>query len=91
MTLKNKRGDGFLNKNIRSLTVAALLRCLYASVEYAPNMALKIEAINTIRDPVVFRNVTQLCDACNWDENANIGAKYLRVMRHVIRMPIRQD
>jgi len=58
MHYKNKRGDGFLNKQLRCLTVAALLRCLYASIEYAPTMALQLEAIENIRDPVVFRNIT---------------------------------
>lgn len=38
--LKEKRGDGFLNKQIRNLTVAALLRCLYGAIEYAPDMKL---------------------------------------------------
>jgi hypothetical protein len=49
---KDKRGDGFLNRGIRSLTVAAYLRCLYASVEYAPTVPLRKEAIPNILDPV---------------------------------------
>ena len=39
----------------------------------------------------MFRGITQLCDSTDWDEQANIGAKYLRVMRHVIRLPLRED
>lgn len=31
--------------------------------------------------------MTQLCDSVDWDENSNIGSKYLRVMRHIILMP----
>ena len=37
---KNKRKDGFLNKKIRSLTVAAYLRCLYGAIEFAPTVTL---------------------------------------------------
>jgi hypothetical protein len=35
---------------------------------------------------MMFRTITQLCDSTNWDENSNIGGKYLRVMRHVITL-----
>ena len=84
------RGDGFLNKNIRSLTVAAFLRCLYAAIEYAPDAKLRMNAIKHVRDPLMFRSITQLCDSTNWDENANIGAKYLRVMRNTIKLPPNQ-
>ena len=34
----------------------------------------------------VFRNITILCDTTGWLE-ANIGAKYLRIARHVIKAP----
>ena len=87
MTVKEKRGDGFLNKSIRSLTIAAYLRCLYAAIEYAPTVNLRQNAILNIKDPLMFRAITQLCDAADWDENAYIGAKYLRVMRHAIKLP----
>ena len=33
------------------------------------------------------RSITQLCDSTNWDENASIGAKYLRVMRNILKLP----
>jgi len=39
----------------------------------------------------MFRTITQLCDSCNFDETANIGAKYLRLMRHVINMELAMD
>jgi hypothetical protein len=71
--------------------VAALLRCLYAAIEFAPNVTLQLEAIQNIRDPSMFRTITQLCDSCNFDETANIGAKYLRLMRHVINMELAMD
>lgn len=87
-TLKDLRGDGFLNKPIRNLTVAAYLRCLYAAIEYAPTIDLRFNAIQNIRDPLMFRTITQLCDSTDWDEAAGIGAKYLRVMRHIVKLPL---
>ena len=71
---------------MRSLCIAAYLRCLFAAIEYAPNQELKIEAIRNLKDDFVFRNITQLCDTTGWFE-ANIGAKYLRVMRHILKIP----
>ena len=85
------RKDGFLNKEIRSLSVAAFLRCLYGAIECAPSIPLKNKAIACIKEPGMFRGITQLCDTTDWDEQANIGAKYLRVMRHVVRLPLRED
>jgi hypothetical protein len=73
------------------LTIAAFLRCLYAAIEFSPNYLLKQNVIQSIRDPMMFRSITQLCDTTNWDENANIGAKYLRVMRSVIKLPLDKD
>ena len=35
---------------------------------------------------MMFRTITQLCDSTDWDENSNIGGKYLRVMRHIISL-----
>ena len=90
-SLQERRGDGFLNRSIRSLSVAAYLRCLYGAIECAPTVALKNNAIANIKDPLMFRGITQLCDSANWDESANIGAKYLRVMRHVIKLPLYKD
>ena len=32
-----------------------------------------------------------MCDAADWDDTAHIGAKYLRVVRHVIKLPFERD
>jgi hypothetical protein len=69
------------------LTIAAFLRCLYAAIEYAPTAKLRNSAISHMRDPHRFRSITKLCDSTNWDENANIGAKYIRVMRSILKLP----
>jgi hypothetical protein len=42
-----------------------------------------------LRDVFVIRNITQLCDTTGWFE-ANIGAKYLRIASHVIKVPFDQ-
>jgi len=39
--MKEYREDGFQNKELRSLSVAAFLRCLYAVIEFSPNIRLK--------------------------------------------------
>jgi hypothetical protein len=51
LSLKDRRGDGFLNASLRSLSVAAFLRCLYGAIEFAPEYSLREEAINAIREP----------------------------------------
>ena len=55
---KDRRFDGFLNKDLRSLTIAAYLRCLFASIEYAPSVSLRKSAIQNVSDPLVFRGIT---------------------------------
>lgn len=90
-TLLELRGDGFQNRQLRSLTVAAYLRCLYGAIEFAPSADLKHHSVQHIKDPLTFRTITQLCDATDWDESACIGAKYLRVMRNIIRIPFHKE
>ena len=89
--MREIRGDGFQNKHLRSLTIAAYLHCMYAAIEYAPTVELRDGAIDKILDPVRFRGITQLCDATDWDEGTNIGPKYLRVMRNIIKIRPSQD
>ena len=74
---------------MRVLCIASYLRCLFAAIEYAPTEEMKESAIEQISDDVRMRELTQLCDTTGWlskdhDLDANIGAKYLRLMRHVI-------
>ena len=85
------RKDGFRNRELRILTIAAYLRCLLATIEYAPTNELKQDAIKNIRDEQQFRTITKLCDSTNWDEEANIAPKYLRVMRYIIQLPVRKE
>lgn len=58
MTSKEIRNDGILNKEIRSLTVAAYLRILNATIEFAPTSALRKGAIRAIRKPETFWYLT---------------------------------
>lgn len=77
--------------HLRIHSVAAFLRCIYASIEFAPTTELKTTAINNIRGIESFRSITQLCDSTGWSEDANIAAKYLRIARHVISVPLQGD
>lgn len=86
-----RKEEGFLNDRMRKWNVSAYLRCLYASIEYAPTYDLRQSAISRIEDSRVFGFVTELCDACGWDEEACIGAKYLRVMRNVLEIPLENE
>lgn len=85
------RKDGFGNKELRILTIAAYLRCLLATIEYAPTNELKNDAIKNIKDEQQFRTITKLCDSTNWDVEANIAPKYLRIMRFIIQLPVRNQ
>ena len=82
--LKRDNLKGVNNLEIRSLCIAAYLRCLFASIEYAPTAKLRKDAILQLKDIFAFRLITQLCDTTGWLE-AGIGAKYLRIMKHIIK------
>jgi hypothetical protein len=50
------RNDGFQNKKLRSLSITAFLRCVYASIEFAPIMDLRISAIKNVNnDGMLFK------------------------------------
>ena len=57
-TLLEMRGDGFQNRELRSLTIAAYLRCLYGAIEFAPTIDLRNHAIQNIKEPLTFRKIT---------------------------------
>lgn len=76
---------GIQNLEMRSLCIAAFLRCLHASLEYAPDDEMYQEAIKNLHQDYMFKSVTQLCASTGWFE-ANIGTKYLQVMRYIIRL-----
>lgn len=42
---RDSKIGGIQNSKVRSLCIAAYLRCLFAAIEYAPNEALKRDAI----------------------------------------------
>jgi hypothetical protein len=89
--LRRQRKDGFANIEIRSINVAALLRVIFASIEYAPSQELKAHNIDLIRNFKNFRDLTMLCEATQWNPNYAIVSKYLRVMRHVLRTPTSRE
>lgn len=38
-----------------------------------------------------FRNISMLCDATDWDQEANIIPKYFRLARHILKLPLTAD
>ena len=90
MTQKlNKRdaaNSGIQNLEMRSLCIAAFLRCLFNSLEYAPDGDFYQAAIENIHSDILFKSITQLCASTGWFE-AQIGTKYIQVMRYIIRLP----
>ena len=48
---------------------------------------MKREAIAQLKNVDMMRQITQLCDSTGW-VYANIGPKYLRVMRRVLALSI---
>jgi len=71
---------------MRSLCIAAFLRCLYASIDNAPNGEYHDVAINNLKgSDKVFIMISQLCASTGWIK-ANVGSKYLRVMRYITRV-----
>jgi hypothetical protein len=85
LSKRETSNSGIQNLEMRSLCVAAFLRCLHASLEYAPDDEMYQAAIRNLREDYMFRSVTQLCASTGWFE-ANIGTKYLQVMRYIIRL-----
>ena len=76
---------GIANPEMRSLCVAAFLRCLHASIEYAPDINFHLDAVHNLQSIYMFKSITQLCASTGWLK-ANIGTKYLQVMRYIIRI-----
>ena len=74
-----------VNPELRSLCVAAFLRCAYASIDSAPNAEYHEQAIGNLKGEKIFTQLTQLCASTGW-LMANVGSKYLQVMRYITRV-----
>jgi hypothetical protein len=77
---------GIKNLKLRSLCVAAFLRCLHAAIEYAPRADYQRSAIAVLQQDAIFMNITELCSTTGWFQ-CNIGLKYLQVFKYIIKMP----
>lgn len=73
------------NPLLRSLCIASFLRCLYASIENAPDADYHEQAISNLKGDKLFGQISQLCASTGW-LTANIGSKYLQVMRYITRV-----
>ena len=85
IAFKKRDQMGIQNDDLRALSISALMRCLFASIESAPGPGYFDQALNNIRLDEIFRKITELCSSTGWIV-ANIGTKYLQVMRYVMRM-----
>jgi hypothetical protein len=79
----NEREQSVYNKNYRSLVISAMLRCIYASIEYSPTLELKDQTISQLRVKQTFTWLTELCSTTGW-VIGNVGAKYLRIVQHAL-------
>ena len=72
---------------MRALSISAFLRCIHASIESAPAPKYFEQAIANVRLDDIFRKTTELCSSTGWLA-ANIGTKYLQIMRYIVRMDL---
>ena len=69
---------------LRALVLAAFLRCCYSAIEFGP-LNTRMEVLSQLKHPTTLQNITKLCATTGW-KYAALGAKYLRVVKHIIRL-----
>lgn len=84
---RNRDEMGIQNDDLRALSISAFLRCIHASIESAPEPKYFEQALANVRLDEIFRKTTELCASTGWLA-ANIGTKYLQIMRYIIRMDL---
>ena len=84
---REEQNLGIQNPEMRCLSIAAFLRCLFNSIESAPGIDGRYydAAIENIKSDKIFGQITQLCASTGW-LHRSIGIKYLQVMRYVVRV-----
>ena len=78
-----------IKKNKRALLVSAMLRCMHAGIEYAPDEASRRSSINQIKQRKIIKMLTQLCDCTGWTLG-NLGSKYLKIIYYGLRLSHRE-
>lgn len=68
----------------RGYILAAFLRCIFALLEYGSDSS-RMDTISQLKNPTTLKNLTMLCATTGW-KYSTIGAKYLRVVKHIIRI-----
>lgn len=68
----------------RGYVLAAFLRCIIALLEHGSDNS-RIDTISQLKNPTILKNLTMLCATTGW-KYSTIGAKYLRVIKHIIRI-----
>lgn len=69
---------------LRARILAAFLRCLIAAIERGPAIT-RLDAVLQIKDLKNLKSLTKLCATTGW-KHSTLGAKYLRVIKHIIKL-----
>lgn len=85
-TDENEEFHQKIRHNKRALLVGAMLRCLYAAIEYAPNESFRKNSIAQIKQKSKIKMITQLCSTTGWTLG-NLGSKYLKVIYYGLKLP----
>lgn len=85
----NYENDEIINPKIklnkRALLVCAMLRCMHAAIEYAPEESFRQNSIAQINQPKIILMLTQLCASTGW-VRGNVGSKYLKIIYYGLKL-----
>lgn len=72
--------------NKRALLISAMLRCMHAAIEYAPEESYRQNSILQIKQKKIIKMLTQLCASTGWILG-NVGSKYLKIIYYGLKLP----
>lgn len=76
--------------DMRAQCIAAYLRIIIGLIESSPDEMSREDAIAQIRNNTYLINLTKLCATTKWLRSC-VGAKYLAIMKYVVRPGARQN
>jgi len=85
VTEENEDYQNKIKLNKRALLASAMLRCMYAAIEYAPDEACKKNTISQIKQKKIIKMLTQLCACTGWTLG-NLGSKYLKIIYYGLKL-----
>ena len=84
-TVENEDYTNKIKLNKRALLISAMLRCMYAAIEYAPDDTCKKNTISQIKQKKIIKMLTQLCACTGWTVG-NLGSKYLKIIYYGLKL-----